>query len=513
MDGRNIITTTYKEVTRDNVIEIIQKAMPFFTRNAKDCDFLLNYRAGVQPLQRTEDKLVMPWIDQQAVDNVAKEICDFWEGYGFGVPISYIQRGDNGLDKAEGIKELNNCFYAAGSSLSQQKMAHYVVTCGHAFVLDELNREWEEGDSYFTRNVLDPRCAFVVHSSAYEDRRVVLGVSLRKTEDNIIFTAYSKDEIYFIYAEQIPTSKRVYAEKYDEWVNGYSWIHLEQSGDVNPMRRVCITEIYWTPDRTSVFENQISALDNINLLVSDISNGFEQNIQSLWWANNVDFQKKIVKDEEGNEHEVVVKPKNGDWLLTSSLRDGGNPSIEPLVIDYHLEDMQKSYTEQRQLALQRGHVPQRNETSGGSSGVAMDSASGWADAELVAASRNEVLKGCLLEELKVILAVIRESTDTNISDPILNVKFSDVEINLAKPKNSDVATRANSIATLLAKGFDLEDVLGAVALFPDNSQTIARSRKGVEKYQEATVWGSDTDEGRNQQDMSDNARKSPYLNA
>ena len=86
--GRNIITTTYKEVTRDNVIEIIQAAMPYFRQNAQDCDFLMRYDAGEQPLKRTSDKKVMPWIDCQAVDNVAHEISDFWVGYMFGNPIT-----------------------------------------------------------------------------------------------------------------------------------------------------------------------------------------------------------------------------------------------------------------------------------------------------------------------------------------------------------------------------------------------------------------------------------------
>ena len=106
--GRQIITTTYREITRQNLFEVIEQALVIYRENAADCDFLLNYDAGVQPLQRTSEKKVMDWIDQEAVDNVAHEISDFWMGHGFSVPFTYVQRGDNGADKAEGIRNLNN---------------------------------------------------------------------------------------------------------------------------------------------------------------------------------------------------------------------------------------------------------------------------------------------------------------------------------------------------------------------------------------------------------------------
>ena len=513
--GRQIITTTYREITRENLFEVIEQALVIYRQNAADCDYLLNYDAGNQPLMRSSEKKVMDWIDQEAVDNVAHEISDFWLGHGFSVPFTYVQRGDNGKDLATGIRNLNNYFYSSGASKNQQRMGNFIVKCGHCYVLDEINKDWEEGDSYFKRVILDPRNAFVVRSLAYSDLREVLAVSLSiDGDDNISATAYTKDFVYIIYGEPIKNKTVTNTEVIGNGFN-YIWKHLLRSGEKNPMGRIPITELYWTPDRTGVFENQLDALDNINLLVSDIANGFEQNIQAVWWANDVEFPKEVIETEEGEEIEVVVKPKNGDWVKTASHKDGTKPSIQPLTIDYHLEDMQKSYTEQRQLALQRGHVPQRNETSGGSSGVAMDSASGWADAELVASSRNEVLKGCLMEELRVVLAVLRESPDIDVNDPVLDIHYCDVEPNVAKPKNSDVATKVNAITTLLSHGFDIEDALTAIALFADATQTISRSGEGVKKYQQYAVWGEGKEEtapnaDRTMQDLSD--QNSPFLN-
>ena len=285
----------------------------------------------------------------------------------------------------------------------------------------------------------------------------------------------------------------------------------------NVLGIIPITEWYWEPERTGVFENQINALDNLNLIASDISNGIEQNIQSIWWTNNVEFEKEIFTDENGVEHEVTKKPNNGDWVMTKTAREGVNPSIQPLVMDYHIDDMLNSFTEMRTLVLQKCHVPQRNDTSGGSSGVAMDSASGWADAESIAASREEVVKGCQIDEVRVALRAVKESPFVESDNPMLNLYANDVQPAIRRPRNSDLATKCNGIATLLSHGFTIEDCVSTIPLFADATQVIQRSGEGVKKYQE-TIFNQTNDAeaapnaDRTMQDSSDNASKSPTLN-
>ena len=260
--------------------------------------------------------------------------------------------------------------------------------------------------------------------------------------------------------------------------------------------------------------NQLNALDNLNLIASDISNGIEQNIQSIWWTNNVEFEKQIITDDEGHEIEIVKNPSNGDWVHTKTSREGANPSIEPLAMDYHIGDMLNSFSHMRMLILQKCHVPQRSDTSGGSSGVAMDAASGWADAESVASSREEVVKGCQIDEVRVALRAIKESPSIEQNNPMLSLYPNDVQPAIRRPKNFDLATKANSIATLLSHGFALEDCISNVPLFADATQVVQRSGVGVKKYQE-TIFNKSNDAeaapnaDRTMQDLSD--QKSPNL--
>ena len=173
--------------------------------------------------------------------------------------------------------------------------------------------------------------------------------------------------------------------------------------------------------------------------------------------------------------------------------------------------MQKSYTEQRSLVLQKCHVPQRNDNSGGSTGVAMDSAAGWADAESIASSHEEIIKSCQLDELKVVLRAIKESPDTAPDNPMLKLYANDIIPAIRRPKNSDIASKCNGITTLLSHGFSIEDVLSAIAFFPDATQTINRSKNGVEEYQKSKVFGDGESEGRTMADLSDQVQNSPIL--
>ena len=511
--GRQTIYTTEKEITPENIYKVLQKAMPVFRKNAEECDFLLKYDAGIQPLQRKEPKKVMKWIDCEYVDNVAKEANDFWIGFGWGNPITLVQRGDSVDDKgikAKGIAELNKCYAAAGNIRDLQEIANFIVKCGHVYTLTEINKEWEEGESYFTRDVLDPRCSFVVRSLGYSDKRQILGASLRYDENNNIYiTAYSKETRFDIVAsgENKKRKKINYEEDY-AWTIAY----MEE----NPLHKIAITEWYWTPDRTAIIEGQINALDNINDLVSEIGNGVQQNIQAIWWSNNVEFPQEEITHEDGTKELIPKKPGSGDWVQTTSPKDGAQPSIKPLVIDYHLGDMQNTYTAQRALVLEKMHVPQRNDNSGGSTGVAMDSSTGYADAESVASAREGIVVGCQNDEIKVVLAAIKASPDIEESNPMLQLLPGDIQPAIRRPKNFDLATKSNAIATLLAHGFSLEDCVANIPMFQDATQVITRSSEGVKKYQES-IFDKDNDaeqapnSDRTMGDLSDQVSNSPNL--
>lgn len=502
--GRQIIWCDELEVTRDNIIEVLQDAIRTHQANAADCQELLDFEAGIQPMGRK--KTFRPDIDNQVVDNVAAEVVDFKLGYNWGNPITFVQRENADSDSEElsrAVMDLNDGYNMTGSSFDTQKLARFVEICGVGYTYIDINTDYEEGESYFTRDVLDPRNAFVIRSRAYPDHRALVGVTFRRLKNGTIrYTCFTKEDRFEIEMFQIVNG---------EHQGEQSWNHINRSGETNPLGRIPIIEWIRSHDRMGCFEKQIDEMLNLNLLISDMTNDVDQNTQAVWWANDVEFPTEEVTDDEGNTTEVTVKPQSGEWVSTNTPTDGRSPSIKALTLDYDYEGMLNNVLARRSLILQKCHVPQRNDNSGGSTGLAMDSATGWSDAEAVASAQESITFGCQIEELRVVLAAIKESPDIASNSPLLSLRVKDIKPTIRRSKSFDLATKTTAIATLLSHGFDLADVIGTIPLFDDNSQVIERSGEGVKKYQESQISDDTSSEDVVNNNGMEQASNSPFI--
>lgn len=518
--GRIVIYTDEKEITKDNIISVLRNAMPEHMINADRIQYLLDYDAGIQPLNRT--KQTRTDIDCQCVDNVANEVTEFGLGFKWGNPITLVQQGDNeDKDIPKAIVELNKCYDSQEIKKKTQELGRFVEIGAIGYVYIDINSEWEDGDSYFTINVLDPRTTFVVRSTYYADKRVILGVTYRQSKSGKKFyTCFSKD-----YRFEVTDGLRI--ENGEEEKS--KWGFLERSGEENPLHRIPIVEYIRSYDRMGCFERQISEMDNLNLMISDFSNDVDQNTQAIWHGNDVVFPEEEIVLPDGSKKKVVKKPKTNEWVITFTSQDGKQPSITPLSIDYDYAGMLNNIQTRRQTILQKCNVPQRNDNSGGSTGVAMSDATGWSQAETAAAKQQLITDSNKMEEVKVVLAAIKASTDIEPNNPLLKLKTSDIQPNIKRQKTYEMSTKVNSIATLLSHGFSLEDTLNAIPFFDDNSEVCARSGATVRKYQKTIYQKSETeqesnstqgeggdgekkpDSGKTMQDLSDQVDNSPII--
>lgn len=519
--GREKLYTDVSKITYENVIPVLQKAVSEYQATINRIDFLLDYEAGIQPLKRKEAKRYRSDIDCHCVDNVANEIVEFKLGFNWGCPITLVQRGakDSGMAvETEAISLLNECYDAEKIKQKTQELARYIEICGIGYSYVEINKDYEDGDSYFKIEILDPRYAFVVRSSYYMDSRIMLGVSFSKDlQGNRYFTCFSKDRIFIIKnlfeivnGKEIPESQR--------------WQHQLRSGEENPLNRVPITEYIRSFDRMGCFERQISEMDNLNLMISDFSNDVEQNTQAMWHTNDVEFQEEVVENDDGTEEKVVIKPKSGDWFQTFTSRDGKTPIIEALAINYDYEGMLNNIITRRSLILQKCDVPSRNDNSGGSTGVAMDSATGYADAETSAEKEQNIIEGCKIEEVKSVLAAIRASTDVPPDSPLLTLRYMDLQPSIKRNKNYELTTKINFFATAVSHGIYGLHALKAMDAFEDINQVWEDSKELIEAYQKSIFDTSNTNNNavgglgeqepnadRIQQDLSDQISNSPLI--
>ena len=497
--GRRDIFTEQKEITRENVIEVIQDTFSDFLTNRADCDFLINFEKGVQPLQR--EKTVRKEIDIECIDNVCAEVTTFKTSYHWGNEITLVQRGtaDSGKTNTaenEAIALLNECFTAEDNKAHGLKLGYFVEVTGIGFTYVDVNTEYDpiDNSSYFHHVVADPRCAYVIRSMAYADHRVIAGVLFREAKNGGArhFTIFTNTQRF-----EIGSVKRDGTLEYTYW-------HDIESGQENPLGRVPVIEWVRSYDRTGCFEREISSQNALNIEESDYMNTVDSNVQAIWHANDVDFGM----DENGNPKE---NPKANDWIFTETTRDGKTPFITPLSLPTEYTGMTQSILTKRALILQKCNVPQRNETSGGSTGVAMSDASGWTSAEIEASKQQCFMEEGKMEEVKVALAAIRTSPDVPMDSPLLRLRPADVQPSIKRQKNYELAVKSNAFATLVSHGVHGLHVLRIVNLFDDPQQVYEDSKELIERYQDSVFNKQNEPQEKAAADETDQIVNSPNI--
>lgn len=508
--GRRVIYTDAESITEDNVIQELQNAMMTHERNVIDMDFLINYEKGVQPLQR--EKKIRSDIDIKVVDNVVSEITEFKVSYCLGNPITYIQRGD----RADGEKVDTDAIYALNEQLdaeesyaTDQETERMKQICGIAFQFVDIKRDWEEGDAAFDLVSLDPRSSFVVYRNDALKRKM-MGVSYSTDlKGNRHFTVFTKSRRY-----EIDNMWRIVngRESRDLWQFG------NRSGEANPLNAIPIVEFQRSYDRMGCFERVIDLQDALNITESDFLNGISQETQNIWWGNDLNFPK----DENGK----IIVPSTGQWIL-SSTNGNGDPKIQALTVNTERGSILNDIQYKRDSIKSQCFVPTTSDPGGGSTGTAYSMSSGWQNAEIQAAKEELLIRKAKMEVADLILRAIKKSPDTPADSPLLKLTAGNLRPSVTRNKTYDMATKANTLATLVSHGVAFQHALRVVELFPDVNLVFEDSKPTIKRYldkvyadPQANAASGNTGntqmkdtEKRIQQDSSDQGSNSPFVNS
>lgn len=510
--GRRMIYTDEIDINENNIIPILQKAMVTHTMNFSEIEYLLNFEFGLQP--RLQEKVTRKEIDCVTVDNVAHEISLFWRSYFWGQPFTLTQRGkrDSGANgEGEAIALLNECYDAESVNAKTQKIARFVEPCGVGYVYIDVKTDRVEGDSYFSYDVLDPRFTFIIYSGYYTDRRPMVGVTYRIDDNGSRhYTAITKNRRY----EILDMVEVTNGKKVENWG--------VRSGDINPFGIINIVEYFRSHDRTGVFEHEIDDMLDLNLNESNLSNSVAEKVNAIWLATDLDLKEQVV-NEDGTITEKEVVPKNNEWIFGFSSQDGKTPKIEPLSVPLESQGVMNYIVSKRGLILQKCNVPQRNDNSGGSTGIAMDAAAGWTAADMVASMQQQIVVGCKQQELKVVLAVLAKS-DCPEDSPMRKLTYRDIVPNMKRAKNYELTSKLNAFATGVSHGIDPAHMIREINFFSDPQQVIEDSKEYMERYlnsvykdgeqgvSESPVTENPNDtESRNTTDERDEVTQSPYV--
>lgn len=389
MNGRRIIKTSVTEITENNVIEVLNKALAVHDLNRSDIDYLWKYYKGEQPI-RHRVKDVRPEICNKIVENRANEIVSFKVGYLCGEPIQYVSR-NGGDEVVKAINTLNEYMFAEDKAAQDQELVEWQMICGTAFRLVLPDEVGEEDEAPFELYTLDPRDTFVVYSNEIGNKPV-MAVKYSKDDDEIFHYSIYTENRYFHVDGDI--------------------LNREKSRP-HALNMIPIFEYPANNARLGAFEIVLPLLDTINKVDSNRMDGVEQLVQAFIKFINCDISKEEY-EEFLQLGAIKVKSVDGQMadvgVVTSELNQSQSQTLK--------EDIYNA-------VLTICGMPNRNGgTSTSDTGSAVLLRDGWSDAEARAKDSENVFKRSEKKMLKLVLRICRDLGGVNLYLKDIDMKFT-----------------------------------------------------------------------------------------
>ena len=435
--GRTIIYSDVEEITAENVLEVIQKAVQTHQTNAAQIDFLYGYYKGDQAIY-DRVKEIRPDIDYKVVENRCKEVVDFKEGYSFGSPIQYNDRtGEN----SEAINELNTIMDYEGRNAVDEETSEWNLISGTGYKFAFPKDEPDE-ISKIDIGSMDPRQTFIIYSSGMKHEPLA--------------------GVWFVVDQQNETHYYVYTPTlYFKLLNTDE---IEERA-ANSIGMIPIVEFPCNNARLGAFEPILDIQDLLNAIQSDRGNAVSQFVQSLVVTTNVDFENPNTTSDD------VMK--TGILNLTS--KDGLVQDIK--IITQELNQSQTEYlkTDLYEAILTICSLPNRNGTANGDTGIAVVYRDGWSAAETAANKYEAVYKRSEKKFLEVCLAIFDA-----VGGPSL--RASDIEVKFTR-KNFEGITQKVEVLDKMLSNDKIAPRLAFVYsnLFPDPEEAYKESQTYIDE--------------------------------
>lgn len=445
--GRHEILTAQEEITRENLLDEMTRALAIHSMNEAEIDYLWWYTRGNQPiLERV--KTVRPEICNRIVENHAIEIVEFASGYLLSEPVFYIRRGER-ESASEDINLLNDYMYYEDKSSHDKKIATWMAICGQAYrmCLPDNHTSLGEDDSPFELDTLDPRNAFVMYYGGFGHRPMLAA--------------------HRIFYESQPGAIRI------RWY-GYTQTHYFEMEDSqilvwkrHMLPEIPIVEYIPNAMRMGAFEAAIPLLNAINTIMSNRVDGVEQFVQSFLKFKNCEPENLTETVQKLQElGAIVIKTTDGLDGDVQIMAQELNQSQTQTVVDYLYQQV---------LAI--CGVP--STTKGGSStsdtGTAVYLRDGWGSAEARARDTELLWKKSERQFLKLALHIIREKRE-------FGLQLSEVDTKFTRRPQDNQQSKAQALSTMLQAGIAPEIAIATCGLFNDPQDVAAQSAAYLQKW-------------------------------
>ena len=448
-----------KDITRDNLIEILQKALSIHQENAKECEYLISYCKGEQNILKrsTEEAGYNNAINNKTVINYAWSSVRDIVGYTFGKATQYFSTSNK---FRKDIDEINRILTYENNALADHESSTYASICGFGYLCalpsEELLGDYMP-DIPLVDASLSPLTTFVIQSARIGNP-TLMSVTYYTDEENTYFTCYTDKKIYYIITKgnltlTVGTDIRI----------------IEQN---NPIGLNPITMVENNGFLMGDFEVAISVLDAINQLTSDTLNDVENVIKSLLIVINAELDKNTVDKVKKNRILELVGGDQGNKVPDAKFI---YQQLDAMGMQNIREFLEEAY---KQII----GIPDRKTRGGGGgdTGDAVKLRDGWADIEIVARIKEQYFKKAKLKQIAVVARILQK---LNMISKDFAVKYLRIKV----PRNQidNLQTKAQAFSTINGtKTLHPADALDIVEITTDIDSKIERGRKYWEEQAE-----------------------------
>lgn len=403
LQGRTVIYTDIREITKDNIVDIISSAKSTHEKNSKDIDYLYNYYKGKQPvLERTKEYRTD--INNKIVENRANEIVSFKVGYLMGEPIQYINQGDD--EYSDVVQTLNDYMKYEDKEAKDKALVLWNTICGTAYrmiVADESLASSVPDEAPFEIYTLDPRKTFVVYYSGLGNPPVLGAIELRTEEGEKKYIGYTENAYFEVVDEEVIWEEHA--------LNG-----------------VPIIEYPANDARLGAFEIVLPLLDGLNDIESNRLDSIAQIVDAILVLKGTDATDEDF--EFAKAFGGLKIPKEGDaFYLSTSINQSETQSL----VNHIYESI-----------LTICGMPNRNTSSAGDNGIAVIYRDGYVMAEARAKDSELSFKSAEREFLKFAL---RFTNNANADAP--DIRISHIEIRFTRRNYENIQEKSQVLITML----------------------------------------------------------------
>lgn len=433
--GRKIIYSDVDIVTKDNVLDVLGKALPIHNQNRREIDYLWHYVQGDQPINYRE-KQVRPEIKNNILENHAIEITRFMTAQSFGEPIQYVSIDDDKNISKE-VEKLNKFMRVINKAHYDVMIGDWDSTCGTAYreTWSIPKTEVEDGEPCLGIDTPDPRYNFVIYSNKH-GHPALASVSILKDSKGIdYYYLTTKTSVFEIHGNEI-----------DETINGHG--------------KILLTEYPNNYRRLSDIEIVITMLDSMNKIQSNRVDGIEQFVQA--------FVKFVNCDIDENTFLKMCK--------IGALKVKTNNASFPADVDMVTSQLDQDQTQTAKDDIYKNMLiiegmPSREQNTGGDTGQAVYLRNGWDFAEQRAKIDEPITEKSEREFLKIALGILK--TKEQISSKL---SISDIGIQITRNKTDNMLVKTQALLYLLEKGINPKVAIETCDLWGDPEKVYCQSK-------------------------------------